>query len=296
MNLGTVVVTGASSQLGVFLLPRLQTAGFIVLALSRKAPAAPVDVTDRVRWQQYGQVIGSARHLVSCGPLGIACELAEQISGLERIVAFSSSSVLTKTHSKNPVESRQMAKLLADEQRLVAACDQRGIALALIRPTLIYGCGLDRNVSLMAAFGRRFGFIPVASSAGGLRQPVHSDDLAALAVSCLLSPGAVRVRGVACGGAELSFRAMMEKTAAACGGAVRVVTVNTALFRLAAGLVSLLRAQSGINSEMVRRQGRDMVFDDSEIRKAVDYHPRPFEPGPEDLQVPENARKLQLRL
>ncbi len=34
----TVFVTGASSQLGVFLLPRLSAAGFRVLAFSRKAP------------------------------------------------------------------------------------------------------------------------------------------------------------------------------------------------------------------------------------------------------------------
>lgn len=296
LNPGTVVVTGASSQLGVFLLPRLQAAEFTVLALSRKAPAAPVEVAERVRWQQYGQAVGPARHMVSCGPLEIACGLAAQITGLERVVAFSSSSVLTKAHSKNHDESRQMAKMRADEQRLAAKCEQLGIALALIRPTLIYGCGLDRNISLMAAIGRRFGLIPVASSAAGLRQPVHADDLAALAVSCLLNPGAIRFNGVACGGSALSYRDMMEKTAVACGAGVRIVTISTALLALAAGLASFLPGLSGVNSEMVRRQSRDMVFDDSEIRKAVDYDPRPFEPRPDDLQTPDFARKLQLRV
>ena len=38
----SAVVTGASSQIGVFLLPLLVEAGFEVTAVSRAAPAEPV--------------------------------------------------------------------------------------------------------------------------------------------------------------------------------------------------------------------------------------------------------------
>jgi nucleoside-diphosphate-sugar epimerase len=289
-----VFVTGASSQLGVFLLPRLSTAGFRVLAFSRKAPLAPVGVSECVQWNRPGREAGPASHLVSCGPIGLALQIIAGNTDLRRVVAFSTTSVLTKAESENRQEKALIADIRAAEQRLRTLCEQQGIALTLIRPTLIYGCGMDRTISLMAKFGRRFRFIPLASNADGLRQPVHADDLAALAVNCLLNETAVRLESAACGGSTLSYREMMEKTAAACGQGIRTLTLDG---RVLAGVVRLaawLPGLKGVNPEMVRRQGRDMVFDDSGLRTAPGYQPRPFDPLPEDFEIPEYARKLQL--
>ena len=290
----TVFVTGASSQLGVFLLPRLADAGFRVLAFSRKAPELPAEVSESVRWIRPGKEAGPAVHLVSCGPLDLAHELIAKNREVQRVVAFSTTSVLTKAGSENRQESALIASIQADEQRLRNLCEERNIALTLLRPTLIYGCGLDRNISLMAKFGRRFGFIPVASDANGLRQPVHADDLAALTVRCLVSKTAIRLESAACGGSTLSYREMMEKTAAACGKKVRILTLSTRVLAAAVRLVALLPAFRGVNPEMVRRQRRDMVFDDSGLRKTLGYQPRPFHPVPADFEIPGLARKLQL--
>ena len=46
----SAVVTGASSQIGVFLLPLLVEAGFEVTAVSRAAPAGAVQVAGGVCW------------------------------------------------------------------------------------------------------------------------------------------------------------------------------------------------------------------------------------------------------
>lgn len=302
---GSVLVTGASSQLGVFLLPRLQAEGFSVLALSRRAPPSAFAVAEQVCWQNPISMPGEdtggertfawpAQHLVSCGPLDIACALIARSAGLKRVVAFSSSSVLTKSDSLNQDESRQMLVIREQELRLKKLCIEREVPLVLLRPTLIYGCGLDRNISLLARFGQRFGFIPLAGKAAGLRQPVHADDLAALAVRALTIEKAHNLESVAGGGSTLAFREMAEKIAAACGTGVRVRALPPFLMALAAQLVSMLPAFRGINIEMVRRQGRDMVFDDSPLREALDYRPRPFEPSCEDFGVPEEAQKLQL--
>lgn len=290
----TVLVSGASSQLGVFLLPRLHDAGFRILALSRKAPMAPVEVSERVLWMQPGQEKGPINYLVSCGPLDLARLLVATHSSLQRVVAFSTSSVLTKVRSGNQRENLQMEKILSDEKRLGRLCAERGIALALLRPTLIYGCGLDRNISLMARIGRRSGFIPFASRSSGLRQPVHADDLAELAVRCLLAGTPVELVAVAGGGSILSYREMMEATAAACGKGVRPLAINTAIMKAAAWVVSMLPGFNGVSVEMVRRQDRDMVFDDSALRNTLPYDPRPFKPGPGDLEIPAFARALQL--
>lgn len=294
----SVLVTGASNQLGVFLLPRLQTAGFSVLAVSRKSPLTPLEVSPGVYWSRPESPTEPdcmpVRRLVSCGPIGLACETLDRHPDLEQIVAFSTSSVVTKAGSRNRAECEQMATIASAEERLVNLCESRKIALLMLRPTMIWGCGLDRNISLLARFGRRFGFIPLAGAASGLRQPVHADDLAAVAVKALSEEPRLRLESVACGGSTLSYRSMVKKIAGACGESVRVVTLPPRLMMASVRVLSSLPSFHGINIEMVRRQGQDLAFDDKALRSVLDYQPRPFEPVAADFFVPEYTRVLQL--
>jgi nucleoside-diphosphate-sugar epimerase len=291
----TVAVTGASSQLGVFLLPCLQQAGFRVEAYSRKVGDAPVQVSEQVCWLKAGDPPGStgAQALVSCGPLELAETMVSNSTELQRVIAFSTTSVSTKADSGNRAESRQMASIRTAEARLKAACQAQGTGLLLVRPTLIYGCGLDQNLSLLAKFGRRFGSIPVASNADGLRQPVHAGDLAELALEALLAEQAPRLESAACGGSTLSYREMVTRTAG-CFEGVRAVNLPPGLFILAVRLASLLPAYRGLNAEMVRRQVSDLLFDDSPLREALGFDPRPFQPLAEDFEIPVECQKLQL--
>lgn len=300
----SVLVTGASNQLGVFLLPRLQSAGYRVTALSRNAPPAPLKVSDRVRWQHPapwaegsgdpGHRRGCADFLVSCGPLELASALVASHAGLKRVVAFSTSSVFTKADSGNSGESRQIAGIREQETHLQDKCAERNISLILLRPTMIYGCGMDRNISLLARFGRRFGFIPVAADAGGLRQPVHADDLAAVAVLALDSGSLAGFESTVCGGSTLTYRDMVGRIALACGENIRVLSVAPRLLASAIRFAALIPPLRSINAEMVKRQAADMVFDDSALRNALNYRPRRFEPTAADFRVPEYAAQLQL--
>jgi len=290
----TVLVSGASSQIGIFLLPGLVDAGFRVLALSRKAPASPVDVTEAVRWSQSPGDHVAAKYLVSCGPLAVACDLAERCEGLERVAAFSTTSIQSKAESPDAEERALMAEIGLNERRLASICEKRNIALTLLRPTLVYGCGLDRNISLLARFGCRFGFIPLADGATGLRQPVHAGDLADAAVLSLLRREPLRLESAACGGSTLSYREMVERTAAACGPRVRTPGLNRRLLALLVRVVSLVPTTRGLNPEMVRRQGTDLVFDDSALREALAWSPRPFRPARADFEIPARSRALQL--
>jgi len=300
-----VCVTGASSQLGVFLLPRLRAAGFRVVAVSRTAPREPRECAEGVTWlnaefltvNPHGEKderFPSPNHLVSCGPLALARRLVLRHPGLQRVVAFSSSSVLSKADSENRTERHHMAAMAADEDALIDVCAERGLPLLLLRPTLIYGCGLDRNISLLHDLARRFHRIPLAGAADGLRQPVHADDLAALAVRALRIERPVDAVSAACGGETLSYREMAQRIAA-------LQTSPVHLLRLPGGLMaSLIRILSpwprwrGVNAEMVRRQNQDLVFDDSALRMALNWNPRPFEPRSEDFEVPDHCRALQL--
>lgn len=312
----TVLVTGASSQLGVFLLPRLRHAGFKVLALSRNAPDHPLEVSNGVNWVHPQRLLGSAgplaeaveaRYLVSCGPLGLAVQLLESRrppngAGIERVVAFSSSSVISKAASDHGAEREQAAALATAEQDLKDRCTAAGAALLLLRPTLIYGCGLDRNISLLAQWARRFGFLPLAGKARGLRQPVHADDLAAAAVAALLSAEPTRLESPACGGSTLTWRQMAariadcvaDRSGDAGSRKVRLLTLPPGLMVALVRAAGLLGVTRGLNAEMVKRQNRNLVFDDSGLRAALAYRPRPFEPVAADFELPAEAAELQL--
>jgi hypothetical protein len=71
------------------------------------------------------------------------------------------------------------------EEDLATKCARLGIAWTIFRPTLIYGCASDKNVTTIANFVRRFGFFPAVGRATGKRQPVHADDLAQACVTAI---------------------------------------------------------------------------------------------------------------
>ncbi|MEE4217393.1 MAG: NAD(P)H-binding protein [Xanthomonadales bacterium] len=303
MNAAAIVtVSGASSQLGVFLLPRLQNAGFAVRAVSRSAPAEGLEIEEGISW--VGPLLelelaagrAPADFLVSCGPLSLARKLLRQHKPFSSAVVFSTSSILTKPDSADPGERDLVNAIAKEEGQVKAICRERGIPLVLIRPTMIYGCGLDRNVSMLYRLGARTGFIPLSSQAGGRRQPVHADDLAALAVEALSSRVDGCLEGEACGGETLEFREVARRVAACAEGRVRPLPLPAALLTTVVKIFSSIRPGTSINTEMVRRQAVNMVFDDTVFRQSLAYQPRPFNPTPADFSIPPKLERFRLKL
>lgn len=301
----TALLTGATAQVGLHLLPELRKAGFHVIALSRQAPAiATSAATNDIQWfqpepfrrvlQHRGQKdmapIQEPEVLVSAGPIALAVEWLEHCTGIKQVIALSTTSIYSKADSENESERQQIAGIIQAEQQLAGLCTTRGIDLMVFRPTLIYGCGLDENISRMAAFIRRFGFLPLASPASGLRQPVHVADLADLIVrACHHAPAGQHTLAVA-GGSRLSYRAMAVRVFAALGKPVRLVSLPPSLLSVVLAVASKLALVRGLNPAMIRRQNMDLIFDDSEARRLFGFQPREFAPGLADFSLPENIR------
>jgi nucleoside-diphosphate-sugar epimerase len=110
---------------------------------------------------------------------------------LRRIVAFSSTSVITKQDTEVAAERDTIRKLLDAERRIAAACEQRNVGWTILRPTLIYAEGRDTNITPLSRLIRRFGFMPLVGGAPGLRQPVHAEDLAIGALAAASSRAAI---------------------------------------------------------------------------------------------------------
>src|SRR5207248_1766019 len=139
------------------------------------------------------------------------------------------------------------------------------IQWTIFRPTLIYGGGLDGNVTAIADFIHRFGFFPVAGEGRGRRQPVHADDLADACVKALECRPAFGRAYDLVGGTTLEYRAMVEAVARGIGREPRIVRLPPSLLRLMAG-----RGRR----EIVRRMAEDLAFDSTEAVRDFGYSPR----------------------
>ncbi len=279
-----MIVTGASSLVADFLIPRLLAAGFLVHALSRRpAPAPPRGpgltwLRSDIAAPLEAVRLPEASALFHLAPLWLLPPLVPRLAerGLKRLVAFGSTSRFTKDASSDP-EERDLARRLAEaEASLAAACDESAIAWTLFRPTLIYDGRRDQNVAAIARFVRRFGFLPVAGGARGLRQPVHADDLA---LACLAALDGPSTRGRAydlVGGSTLSFAAMAETVFRALGREPRLVRVPLPLLRRLLKAASLLPGWHHLRAEMADRMDRDLCFDSSSARRDFGFSPRPF--------------------
>ena len=184
------LLAGASGQIGQRVLACLLADGWQVTALSRQQHPAQAGVA----WRQAtlpdagpGQGFDA---VLSCGPLDLFSQwYAATATGRARVVAFGSTSVHVKGDSPDPHERDLARRLGQAEARLAQAARERGAAVAVLRPTLVYGAGLDRNLSRIVALARRYGGVALPHDARGLRQPVHVDDLADAALAALALPG-----------------------------------------------------------------------------------------------------------
>jgi nucleoside-diphosphate-sugar epimerase len=274
---GAVLVVGATSLVGRYLVPRLLAAGRAVEAVSRRPRAAD----DGARWHALdvatAPALPAATAAVHLAPLWLAPPLVDALArgGMRRLVAFGSMSRFTKAHSPAPREQDVARRLAEAEQRLADACARHGIAWTVFRPTLIYGGGADRSLSAIAAVARRFGAFPVAGAARGLRQPVHADDLARLCVAALERPAPPDRAYDVGGGTVLSYRAMVEEVCRA-SGAARVIGLPAPLVRIGFRAASLLPRYRAATAAMVDRMEQDLVADDAAARRDLGWAPRAF--------------------
>ncbi len=268
----TILVCGASSQIGHFLLPRLVVSGEPVLALSRRPHAAQAGVT----WLRGALPDGlpplpALSAIISFGPLAaLASWLAHHpLPGAPRVVATSSMSAQSKRHSPVAHDRALAQQLLDGEHALAQACAARDCVWTVLRPTLIYGAGLDRSLTPLARRAQRLRVFPLPRGRGQ-RQPVHADDVAqaVLAVlDCPASGGQVLPMG---GGERLSAAAMFARVRASLPGVVIPLPLPRWMLRCAR-VVPRWRGPLG-------RLDVDLVADNAALETLLRIHPRPFAP------------------
>lgn len=281
----TALVLGASGQIGHFLVPLLCAHGIEVEAVSRQAQASRPGLTwSRFDLYLHGDAARRPELVFSAGPLdGLLAWLARTRHRPERIVAFSSTSALTKQDSSDPAERELAARLARAEQALISHCQARHIGWVILRPTLIYGCGMDANLSRIAALARRFRLVPLPANATGLRQPVHAQDLAHGAWLAACSTAALGKRYELSGGGAIAYAEMVQRTVACIQPRGYVVRIPSSLFRLFARIARRFDLMPGFGPAMLERMRQDLVFPAHAAARDLGWVGRSFEPRAEDF-------------
>ena len=274
-----VLVLGATSLIGEFLLARLNAAGIEPISLSRRPP------TDDVCWvdgdladPNLVDELPDIATVFSLSPIWLLPQAlpALKARGMVRLVAFSSTSRFTKQDSPE-VSERAVAKSLAEaEAQVEAFCAANDVAWTILRPTLIYVEGHDANVSRLASLIRRFKVLPLSGKGEGLRQPVHAGDLADGAIAAAKAAAAHDKAYDLVGGETLTYRVMAERVYAGLGRRPAILSLPPWLFRL---LLTLARPfYPGATATMGDRMAQDLTFDDTAARRDFGWKPRDFRP------------------
>ncbi len=288
-----IFVTGASSQIGRCVLRRLRAAGATAVAIGRKRPERfedgaaqfiEIDLTNPELPIPYA--LSSVVHIADIWLLPPHIEaLCER--GARRLVCFSSTSIYAKQGTSSAAERRRVERIVEAESTIAQRCDTLGIGWTVLRPTLIYGLGVDRNVSRAARFIQRFKCYPLAFGAEGLRQPVHADDLAGAALTALRVPAAAGRHYDVGGGETLAYREMVGRIFDVLQLPRRCVRVPfLEYFAAAAGL---LTRRPEVTGEMVRRMRSDLVCDNRPAADDLGYKPRRFLTGGKQDLVPDGV-------
>ena len=286
MALSSVIVSGATSQVGVFLLPRLIDSRYHIHALSRNNPDTQCIVNPLITWHQIDLSRGwkklnitEASHFIHLAPVWLLPDIIENLSSLRihHITALSSTSRFSKLNSNNFYEYEIAKKLAEAEEKCITECNIRRISWTLLRPTMIYGCGMDRNVTMVARFIRRFGFFPLVGDGKGYRQPVHADDVAGACMAVMNCPAAFNRAYNVSGGQTLTFREMVEAIFSALGKRPRIVNIPLKLALLLMKGATFVPAYRHLNREMIERVNQDICFDSSDAARAFGYSPRTFQ-------------------
>lgn len=277
----TVLVTGATSQVGLCVVRRLISAGAAVLAISRNDPIPFYH--EHLRWIK-GDLTDQALHLegylidmvVHCAPLWHLPPTIDLLHDAEvkRVIAFGSTSIFGKALSRNDYEKTIVDKLSKAESEIAQRCNEKGIQWTIFRPTMIYGVGLDLNVTSLAKFIQRFGYFPVYPPAFGRRQPVHADDLAIAVIQAALTPDTIGKSYNLSGGEVVTYRQMLERIFSVLQKPIRITESTILPFLL--DVAGMVLRRPHLNGEIARRMNDDLVFFHDEARRDFSFSPRPF--------------------
>lgn len=279
-------VFGATGAVGRFLLERLRADARRVNAVTRRPMTMPAQPDALIDWSSFDLWVDRAptfaELMISVGPLDAMVHWLSRIEtpNLRTLVALSSMSVESKRDAIDAEERALASRIVAAESQLIALCDKRNIRWTILRPTLIWGTGMDHSLTPLYQFAHRYRIAPVPMAVGGLRQPVHADDVAQACLQSLAHDVAANQIIPVGGGEVLSVSAMWRRVITAAK-ATRLPMPRALLMPL----THLLSARGASLRASWQRWNQDQIAPMHPALNAFGLHRKPFHPTPRDFAV-----------
>jgi len=274
-----ILLTGATGLLGGELLELLLAGGHKTRCLLRpdsphasRLAGKPVEILrgDVAREEDLYRALGDTDALLHVAGIEYSPPVvrAARRAGVGRILIVGS----TSAHSAYAF--RSSPKLQMEE--LVRAS---GLAWTIVRPSMIYGSELDRNVHRLLRFLDRSPVFPIFGPGTNLWQPVYHEDCARGVFEALKRPVSVG-RSYDLPGAEpLTYIDLVRTSADALGRSPRILKLPLEPVRWALVTAERLRLPLPIDSGQVTRLREDKAYSYERARQDLDYAPRPFADG-----------------
>lgn len=284
-----VGLIGATSLVGECLQKQLRQHHWRITAFSRYHNTRH---NDQVTWRQFDTSAETPHcshekinYWICVAPIWVLPQHFNLLLtyGIKRIVILSSTSRFSKHDSSDRTEQHTAQLLMDSENQVQEWAANHEIDWIILRPTLIYGYGRDKNVSEIARFINRFGFFPLFGAAHGLRQPIHVNDVS---FACFTTLNTLNLKNRSynlTGKDTLTYREMVKKIFLALNRRPHIITVPLWIFRLVLLLLRWHPRYQHWTSAMAERMNQDLVFDSSEARKDFSFHPRLFKLTNKDL-------------
>lgn len=278
-----VGVLGATSLVGTFLLPLLGKNNWRITAFSRQRFGLQ---TEGVSWLQANEnsieFASESQPIipfwVCLAPIWLLPNYFELFlqAKARRVVVLSSTSRFAKAHSSDNAEQSLALSLEEGESKFRNWAETHEIEWVILRPTLIYGQGLDKNITEIARLIRRFHFFPLFGNAAGLRQPIHAEDVAIGCIAALNTPSVSNHAYNLSGQEILTYREFVSRIFAALGYRQRFIHIPLSIFRIAVACLRLLPRYRKWSPAMAERMNQDLVFDHSDAVRDFNFSPRTF--------------------
>lgn len=283
----SVAIIGASSLVGSHLISQLQQQCTKFIAFTTGSPAS---FNHSVEWQSlFKQTTATPcqaiTHWIYAAPIWTLPEHFEFIrkNGAKRIVVLSTTSVISKTDSENDDEKNLARDIAAAETQLTSWAQDNCIEWSILRPTLIYGNGKDKNIARIARLIKKFRCFPVLWPASGLRQPIHAGDVAAACIAALRAEKTANQIYNLSGRETITYREMIDRIFQAMHIPSRIVPLPLFCFSFVSFLTRKLFGNSSWTTAMIARMNQDLVFDHSKAFADFGFSPRPFNLREDDL-------------
>lgn len=281
-----ILVTGATSQVGIVLVGKLLEQGHKVRCLVRESSNIDGLMSDGVEFL-YGDVedIQSLRTAVN------GVESIVQIAGIWRVnnllkvcreenftgrVVFIGSTSRFKKLDSIDTEEKLLAERMCEAEALIA---ESGINYVILRPTMLYGLDRDKNILQIIRFMRRFRFYPLIGSGNAKKHPVYVGDVAAAVVSCLTDENVIKKDYIIAGAAPIKHREMLKAIKRDLPFKAYIIRVPVFFAYIAVFVYKIFKSATYINFAMVKRVNEDISYDIGPAQRDFGYCPENFETG-----------------